>query len=333
MIMEDETAGRPRLAARPAVAVELDWVLSGAQRPGHLRDSLQHLYRGDAQLLRRVNELWSPDEQLSYPGYPELSIAAHTGGMLHSADGSDLLDHLGDLFKRTPAELPLMAERPGDRDRILVRLDALRSSTKRRRIYLDLVSEIWEALRPDWEQYGRKTVQADVAGRQAEMRRAASWRDIMPETCQAMERIDEMVAALGPEGELVIVPTYFTQKGKMVIDLPGALMVAVPASDASASRARSELLARRLKAISDPTRLALLEGLSRKDMTITEIANSYALAQPTVSNHVKVLREAGLVSTSSDGRSRRLTVRPDIVDDIVRDINSLLGRSRSPAPT
>jgi DNA-binding transcriptional ArsR family regulator len=155
----------------------------------------------------------------------------------------------------------------------------------------------------------------------------------MPETCQTMERIDEMVAALGPEGELVIVPTYFTQKGKMVIDLPGTLMVAVPASDASASRARSELLAHRLKAISDPTRLAILEGLSRTDMTVTEIAQSYALAQPTVSNHVKVLRQAGLVSTSSDGRSRRLTVRPDIVDDIVRDINSLLGRSSSPAAT
>jgi DNA-binding transcriptional ArsR family regulator len=333
MFLEDETAAGPHLAVRPAVAVELDWALSGVQRPSQARDSLQQFYRGEPQLRRRVEELWSPDERLSYPGYPELSIAAHTGGVLFSADGSDLLDHLGDLFKQTPAELPLTAEIPADRDQILVRLGVLRSSAKRRGIYLELISEIWEALRPDWEQHGRTTVQADVAGRQAELSQAANWRDIMPETCQTMERIDEMVAALGAEGELVIVPTYFTLKGKMVVDLPGTLMVAVPASDAAASRARSELLARRLKAISDPTRLAILEGLSHKDMTVTEIAQRYALAQPTVSNHIKLLREAGLVTASRDGRSRRLTVRPDIVDDIVREINSLLGRGSSAPAT
>lgn len=333
MLLEDETAGGPRLAVRSAVPVELDWVLSGVRRPSQARESVQQLYRADGQLQRRVNELWSPDEQLSYPGFPELSIAAYTGGMLYSADGSALLDRLGDLFQRTPVELPLTAETPGDRDRILVRLGVLRSSAKRRRTYLELLSEIWEALRPDWEQHGRETVQADVGQREAELNQATGWRDIMPETCQTMERIDEMVSALGPVGELVIVPTYFTLKGKMVVDLPGTLMVAVPASDAAGSRARSELLARRLKAISDPTRLTILEGLSRKEMTVTEIAQRYALAQPTVSNHVKLLREAGVVTASRDGRSRRLTVRPDIVDDIVQEISSLLGRSIPPLAT
>jgi DNA-binding transcriptional ArsR family regulator len=325
-----EDGGGTRLAAHPAVAVELDWALSGAHRPSSVRSSLETRYRRDEGLVRRVAELWAADEQLSYPGYPELSIAAHTGRMLYSTDGAALVVQLGDLFKQTPPDLPLVAETPSDRTRIRARLDALRSSARRRRAYVEVVTEVWEAIRPEWEQYGRMTVEADAAARQAEAERAAGWQDITPETCRTTEHMDEMVAALGTDGEYVIVPTYFTLKGKLVVDLPGTLMVGVPTNDAAGSRARSELLAGRLKAISDPTRLAILEGLGRKEMTVGEIAQMYSLAQPTVSNHVKLLREAGLVTASRDGRSRRLSTRPDVVEEIVGEINRLFGRGPQP---
>jgi DNA-binding transcriptional ArsR family regulator len=61
-------------------------------------------------------------------------------------------------------------------------------------------------------------------------------------------------------------------------------------------------------------------------MTVTEIAHRHALAQPTVSNHVKLLRETGLVAANNDGRSRRLTARLDVVDEIVGELQGLLGR-------
>jgi DNA-binding transcriptional ArsR family regulator len=296
------------------------------RRPDQSRESVERMYRSDPVLADRVRELWPAEYELSYPGYPELSIAAHAGGMLLSEDGPGLLGHLNDLFKRTPHELPLTAELPQDRARILGRLEVLRSSGEHRRRYVELLSDIWERLGPEWEDRGLPLVLDDAALRRADMGRATGWRDVVPETCQSMDRMEEMVAALGNHGELVVVPVYFTVKGKMVVDLPDTLLVAVGADESSLSRARCEQLARQLKAISDPTRLAILEGLARRDMTVTEIAHRHALAQPTVSNHVKLLRETGLVAANNDGRSRRLTARLDVVDEIVGELQGLLGR-------
>ena len=71
------------------------------------------------------------------------------------------------------------------------------------------------------------------------------------------------------------------------------------------ARARTESVARRLKAVADPTRLALLHSLATAPSTVGELAMLFRLAQPTVSMHVKVLRENGLVrSERHEGRLR-----------------------------
>ena len=56
-----------------------------------------------------------------------------------------------------------------------------------------------------------------------------------------------------------------------------------------------------MKAFSDPNRVKIIKMLQHKMMCVCEMQEALQLAQPTVSKHLKVLEEAGLVSYHKDG--------------------------------
>jgi DNA-binding transcriptional ArsR family regulator len=64
-------------------------------------------------------------------------------------------------------------------------------------------------------------------------------------------------------------------------------------------------------ALADPTRRALLARLAQGEATVTELAAPFAISQPAISQHLKVLQDAGLVETRIDGqrRPRRLSAQ------------------------
>ncbi len=57
-------------------------------------------------------------------------------------------------------------------------------------------------------------------------------------------------------------------------------------------------------ALADPTRRAILARLASGDATVMELAAPFAMSQPAISKHLKVLEGAGLVSRSRDGQKR-----------------------------
>jgi ArsR family transcriptional regulator len=59
-------------------------------------------------------------------------------------------------------------------------------------------------------------------------------------------------------------------------------------------------LIRVMKAMSDPGRVKVLKMLEEKEMCVCEIKTVLQLAQPTVSKHLKILEDAGLVESSKD---------------------------------
>jgi DNA-binding transcriptional ArsR family regulator len=61
-------------------------------------------------------------------------------------------------------------------------------------------------------------------------------------------------------------------------------------------------------ALADPTRRAILARLAQGEATVMELAQPFEMTQPAVSQHLKVLEEAGLISRRVDGtrRPRRL---------------------------
>ena len=56
-------------------------------------------------------------------------------------------------------------------------------------------------------------------------------------------------------------------------------------------------------ALADPTRLLLLYALSNEPRNVTELTQDLQVPQPTVSRHLKVLREGGLVKAARQGSS------------------------------
>lgn len=311
--------------AHASLAVEIDWAMSSAHRLGRraLRPALETLYYGDDGLVERITGLWAGEEQLTYPGYPELSALAHHGGLLWTTDGDRFLDALEGLAADAPTDWGFPSETAADQASILRRLKALRTSPKRRKAYASVVHQVWSGLRSEWEAEGRPAVERELARRRSMLERNQPWFDFTTNECCTVD-LPSLVATLGPDDELAVVPAYYSQTG-LVIGMPGLVVVGVGTEDAvSADRARSELLAPRLKAVADPTRLALLAGLARSEMTVTEMAQEYSLAQPTVSNHVKVLRDAGLVVLRNDGRNRYLAVNRDAFHEIEHDLNHLL---------
>jgi len=56
------------------------------------------------------------------------------------------------------------------------------------------------------------------------------------------------------------------------------------------------------KALADPTRLRILSIIESESMMITGIVEKFNLSQPTVSYHIRILENAGLVKTAKKGR-------------------------------
>jgi DNA-binding transcriptional ArsR family regulator len=65
-------------------------------------------------------------------------------------------------------------------------------------------------------------------------------------------------------------------------------------------------------ALADPTRRAILARLASGEASVTELAEPFAMTQPAISKHLKVLERAGLISRSHDAqrRPRRLEAKP-----------------------
>jgi DNA-binding transcriptional ArsR family regulator len=61
-------------------------------------------------------------------------------------------------------------------------------------------------------------------------------------------------------------------------------------------------------ALADPTRRRILERLSQRAMTVGEIAAGFAISQPAISKHVRVLESSGLLKREIHGRVHRCTV-------------------------
>ena len=83
-------------------------------------------------------------------------------------------------------------------------------------------------------------------------------------------------------------------------------------------RAEAERMARVAKALGDPIRMQLVDVLRKHAgrVCVCELVPLFHLAQPTVSHHLKVLREAGLVGSERRGLWAYYYVIPDAVEEL-----------------
>ena len=76
-------------------------------------------------------------------------------------------------------------------------------------------------------------------------------------------------------------------------------------------------------ALADPTRRAILARLALGETTVMELAEPFAMSQPAVSRHLKVLEEAGLIARRIEGTKRPCRLAPGALAEIDRWLDLL----------
>lgn len=108
--------------------------------------------------------------------------------------------------------------------------------------------------------------------------------------------------------------------------LPGELIVsfAEPGEIFGNFYAFGKNLAGRLQALADPNRLVILRLIRNIGMSNTDMAKLLHISRPTVSIHVKILREAGLIRSRQDGRIMRHEIIPEALHKTLIDLEKFL---------
>lgn len=84
-----------------------------------------------------------------------------------------------------------------------------------------------------------------------------------------------------------------------------------------------ERLDRTFAALSDPTRRAILSRLAGGEATVMELAQPFAMSQPAISRHLRVLTEAGLITRRVEGAKRPCRLAPGAIAEIDRWLDVL----------
>lgn len=72
------------------------------------------------------------------------------------------------------------------------------------------------------------------------------------------------------------------------------------------------------KALNDTTRREILEHLKSGDLTAGEIANRFMMSKPSISHHLDLLKQAGLVQSVKEGQYIYYSLNTTVMDEIVK---------------
>lgn len=90
------------------------------------------------------------------------------------------------------------------------------------------------------------------------------------------------------------------------------------------------MLDQTLRALADPTRREILRLLRTGDRSAGEIAERFPMTAASVSHHLAVLREAGLVSTVREGRSIIYSLEATVMQELLEHLLGQFGVGEQP---
>jgi len=77
------------------------------------------------------------------------------------------------------------------------------------------------------------------------------------------------------------------------------------------------------KALNDPTRREILEMLKDRDMNAGEIADAFNISKPSISHHLDLLKQAGVISSRRRGQFLVYSLNTTILEDLLQWIINL----------
>jgi DNA-binding transcriptional ArsR family regulator len=83
------------------------------------------------------------------------------------------------------------------------------------------------------------------------------------------------------------------------------------------------------KALNDSTRREILQLLKDKDLTAGEIADQFKISKPSISHHLDLLRQAGLVVSVKEGQFIYYSLNTTVMDEMLKWIISLQTKNKA----
>lgn len=212
--------------------------------------------------------------------------------------------------------------------------------TERRMAFLGLLRAFWAYLEPDWAAEGEQ--QAAEASQTFQAKYAAGGDVLAALPAHHFVRFESSVVQIrqaAAQRAVHVIPLYFCKAGGFVFDIPGKVFIGYGLqTDDHHQQLAGEVAASagQLRALADPTRLMLLTLLAQKqrfDMSVTDLAEQLGVTQPTVSGHLKLMREAGFITLEKRGQKSLYRVQVDAVkDSLLGVLERLEGRQTCEPP-
>jgi DNA-binding transcriptional ArsR family regulator len=312
---------RPTAALRVAVSSvsELTFALFVIRQGSklHQRRWVELLAGAPLGLLQAIRDFWDDE----YPEWGEVELLAEASGHLFDEDPVTFIAG----FERIAAErieVPaLPSEGEAVREIIVRRLAALRDSPDLRARLAGLLRDLWAVLAPAWTATGLASARAHGADLERRLRETNRLTAVVPS--YHLARREQHAATLREavaRGTAVLVPFGLAEAGQCLFSAREWVVIAFGPATArriERRRERGKAAAARFKVLADPTRLALLNYMVHAAITITDMAAYFELSQPTVSVHVKILREAGLLTAVRDGAHTLYRADPGVIRQFV----------------
>jgi DNA-binding transcriptional ArsR family regulator len=317
MPIQAERAQAVGIKVVPSAALELMWVLHNAGADHVLEGRFASIEAVRIAFGPRLRSFWGDGVR----GFGEMVVLADRSKSLLDSDMKHFFAGIELAAGSSAATPSLLSESPAERTAFDKRLAALRADAQARARYISLLKEVWEAVRVEWEETGRAAVTAATRDWQKQLAEGIPFRDLLQRTRLWPGRPDfEVLAdAAAADGRMVLTPGWFF--GDIhVEELDGWMYLGrgiQPHSHDADLRQTANHVSRTMKAFADPTRLAILMWLAQRPASVTEIARQFKLSQPTVSAHVQVLREAGVIDDRPAGRSSSLSVSEESVREVL----------------
>jgi len=82
------------------------------------------------------------------------------------------------------------------------------------------------------------------------------------------------------------------------------------------------------KALNDPTRRKIIELLKKGDLTAGEIADRFQITKPSISHHLDLLKQAGLVEAVKQGQFIYYSLNTTVVDELIQWVLQLKNKKK-----
>lgn len=79
-------------------------------------------------------------------------------------------------------------------------------------------------------------------------------------------------------------------------------------------------------AMADPTRRAILSMLQKRDMTAGDISEQFDTSGATISHHLKILREAGLIISEKEKQTITYSLNTTVFQEFIKEIADIFGQ-------